>query len=141
MLYLCKISNKVKLYTGVCIIITFWQCNMMVYVGMLYFFQMFLCLRCHHGLAHMMVREHPVVGRILLTRHQYHRIWLRLSLPWSMPLRIIRASCAKWRAISSNITEVELLHKDLVILHIWNSLRLDPRSSSKQKNLEKTING
>jgi hypothetical protein len=25
--------------------------------------------------------------------------------------------------------------KDLRILHIWNSLRLDPRSSSKQKNL------
>jgi hypothetical protein len=25
----------------------------MVYVGMLYFSQMFLCLRCHHGLAHM----------------------------------------------------------------------------------------
>jgi hypothetical protein len=26
------------LYNGVCIIITFQQCNMMVYVGMLYFF-------------------------------------------------------------------------------------------------------
>jgi hypothetical protein len=92
------------LYTGVCIIITFWQCNMMVYVGMLYFFQMFLCLICHHGLAHMMVRGHPAVGRILLTRHQYHQHWPRLSLPWSMPPLIIRASCAKWRAISSNRT-------------------------------------
>jgi hypothetical protein len=39
----------------------------MVYAGMLYFFQMFLCLRCHHGLAHMMVRGLPVVGKILLS--------------------------------------------------------------------------
>jgi hypothetical protein len=36
-MYLCKISKEVKLYNGVCIIITFQQCNMMVYVGMLYF--------------------------------------------------------------------------------------------------------
>jgi hypothetical protein len=134
-LYLCKISNKVELYTGVCIIITFWYCNMMVYVGMLYFFQMFLCLRYHHGLAHMMVQELPAVGRILPTRHQYHQLWPRLSLPWSMPPLIIHASCVKWRAMSSNSTEEELLLKDHVILHIWNSLRLDPRSSSKQKNL------
>ena len=71
----------------------------MVCAGMLYFFQMFLCLRCHHRLAHMMVRGLPAVGRILPTRHQYHQLWPRLSLPWSMPLQIIRASCAKWRAI------------------------------------------
>jgi hypothetical protein len=36
-MYLCKISKEVKLYNGVYIIITFQQCNMMVYVGMLYF--------------------------------------------------------------------------------------------------------
>jgi hypothetical protein len=120
---------------GVCIIITFWQCNMMVYVGMLYFFQMFLCLRCHHGLAHMMVRGHPAVGKILLTRHQYHQHLPRLSLPWSMPPPIIRASCAKWRAISSNRTEAEFPHKDRVILLIWNSLILNHCFSLKQRNL------
>jgi hypothetical protein len=76
-----------------------------------------------------------MVGRILLTRHLYHRLWPRLSLPWSMAPLIIHACCVKWRAISSNSTEAELLRKDLEILHIWNSLRFDPRSSSKQKNL------
>jgi hypothetical protein len=44
-----------------------------------------------------------------------------------MPPLIIRAYCAKWWAISSNSTEAELLLKDRVILHIWNSMRLDPR--------------
>jgi hypothetical protein len=108
---------------------------MMVYAGILYFSKMFLCLRCHHELAHMMVRRLPAVGKILLTRHQYHRLWLRLSLPWSMSLRIIHASCAKWRAISSSSMVGELLRKDRVKLHIWNFLRLDPRSLLKQKNL------
>jgi hypothetical protein len=50
-------------------------------------------------------------------------------------LLIIRASCAKWRAFNSNRTEAEFPHKDRVILLIWNSLRLDHRSSSTQKNL------
>jgi hypothetical protein len=83
----------------------------------------------------MMVRELPVVGKILPIHHQYHRLWPRLSLPWSMPPLIILASCAKWLAISSNNTKEELLLKDRLKQHIWNSLRFDPRSSSKQKNL------
>jgi hypothetical protein len=99
---------------------------MMVYAGMLYFSQMFLCFRCHHGLTHMMVQGLPAVGNILLTRHQYHQLWLRLSLPWSMPLRIIHAFCAKWWAISFNSMVGELLLKDRK-LHTWNFLRLDPR--------------
>jgi hypothetical protein len=40
----------------------------------------------------------------------------------------------KWRATNSNSTEAEFPLKDRVILLIWNSLRLDRRSSPKQRN-------
>jgi hypothetical protein len=45
-----------------------------------YISQMFLCLRCHLGLVHMMVRGHPAVGKILPTRQRYHQHWPRLSV-------------------------------------------------------------
>jgi hypothetical protein len=37
----------------------------MVYIGMLYFSQMFLCLRCHQGLVRMTMWVLPVVEKIL----------------------------------------------------------------------------
>jgi hypothetical protein len=96
----------------------------MVCIGMLYFSQMFLCLRCHHGLVRMTVRGLPVVGKILLIRHLYHQHWPRLSLPWSMLLQIIPASYVRWRVINSSIMAEELLHRDRVKPRIWNSLKL-----------------
>jgi hypothetical protein len=52
----------------------------MVCFGILYFPNV-LCLRCRLGLVDRMVREPPVGGKLLLTRHQYLQPWLRQSLP------------------------------------------------------------
>jgi hypothetical protein len=45
----------------------------MVCIGMLYFSQMFHCLRCHQGLVLRTVRVLPMVGKILLIHHLYHQ--------------------------------------------------------------------
>jgi hypothetical protein len=52
---------------------------MMVYIGMLYFSQMFLCLRCHQGLMRMTVRVLPVVGKTRPIHRMYRQHWPRLS--------------------------------------------------------------
>jgi hypothetical protein len=95
----------------------------MVCIDMLYFSQMFLCLRCHQGLVRMTVQGLPVVRKILLIRHLYHQRWLRLSLPWLMLLSIIPTSYVRWRVINSSSMAEELLHKDHVRPHIWISLK------------------
>jgi hypothetical protein len=132
-LYLCKISKKVELYNGVCIVITFQQCNMMVYVGMLYFPnvslpQMPSRTRAHVGAGMSRGGEDtpnpPPVPPTLA----------EVIAAWSTPPRIIHAFYARWQATNSNSMEVEFPLKDHVILTIWNSLRLDCCSSLKQRN-------
>jgi hypothetical protein len=113
----------------------------MVCIGMLYFSQMFMCLRCHHGLVRMTVRGLHVVEKILLIRHMYHQHWPRLSLPWSMLLQIIPASCVRWREINSSSMAGEFLHKDRVKPRIWNSLRHVLHFLLKQKTLLKLMSG
>jgi hypothetical protein len=80
------------------------------------------------------MRGRPAVGKILLIHHPYHLLWLRLSLPWSVPPLIIRASCVKWQATNSNSMEAVFPLRDHEILLIWNSLKLACHSSLKQRN-------
>jgi hypothetical protein len=106
---------------------------------MLYFSQMFLCLRCHQGLVRMTVRVLLVVGKILQIYHLYHKRWPRLSLPWLMRLPIIPASYARRRVIKSSSMAEGLLHRDHVKLHTWTSLKRVPRSLLKLKILLKPM--
>jgi hypothetical protein len=57
---------------------------MMMYINMLYFYQIFLCLRCHPELMHMTARERPVVVKTHPIHHLYRQRWPRILLPWSM---------------------------------------------------------
>jgi hypothetical protein len=97
-----------------------------VCIGMLYFSQMFLCLRCHQGLVRMTVRVLPVAGKILQIHHLYHQRWPRLSLPWLTRLSIIPAFYARWRVTNSSSKAEGLLHRDRVKPHTWTSLKRVP---------------
>jgi hypothetical protein len=113
----------------------------MVCIGMLYFSQMFLCLRCHQGLVRMTVRVLHVDGKIALIHHLYHQRWLRLSLPWLMRLPIIPASYMKWRVTNSSSMAEGLLPRDHVKPHIWISLKRVPHSLLNLKILLKLMSG
>jgi hypothetical protein len=113
----------------------------MVYIGMLYFSQMFLCLRCHQGLMRMTAQVLPVVRKTRPIHHRYRQRWPRLSLPWSMRPPTIPAFYVKWREINSSNMVEGLIHRDHVRLHTWTSLKPVPHSSLKPKTLWKPTNG
>jgi hypothetical protein len=113
----------------------------MVCIGMLYFSQIFLCLRCHQGLVRMTTRVLPVAGKILQIHHMYHQHWSRLSLPWLKRLSIIPAFYARWWVTNSSNKAEVLLPRDRVKLHTWTSLKPDLHSSLKPKTLWKPTNG
>ena len=113
----------------------------MVYIGMLYFSEMFLCLRCHPGLMRMTLRILPVVGKTRPIHRLYRQRWPRLSLPWSMRPPTIPAFYAKWREINSSNKAEGLIHRDYVRLCIWTSLKPVPHYSSKPKIPSKLTTG
>ena len=113
----------------------------MVCIGMLYFSQMFLCLRCHQGLMRITVLGLPVIGKILLIHHLYHQRWPRLSLPWSLRPLTTPASSVKWWDSNFNSKAGGLIPRDPTKLHIWTSRKHVPHFSSKPKIPSKLTNG
>jgi hypothetical protein len=114
---------------------------MMVYVSMLYFFQIFLCFRCHQGLMHMTVSVLPVVGKTHPIHRLYRQRWPRLSLPWSMRPPTTPALYVKWREINFSNKAEGPIRRDPVKLHTWISRKPVPHYSLKPKTLSKPTNG
>jgi hypothetical protein len=140
-MYLCKISNEVELYNGVCIIIIVQQCNKDDVCLACYISKCFFCLRCHPGLVLMMGQVHPAAGRTLPIRYLYLLPLPRLSLFWSTPSSTTRAFCAKWRETNFNNTEEGVHLKDHATPPIWSSPRPIYRSLSRRRNPWKLMNG
>jgi hypothetical protein len=113
----------------------------MVCISMRYFFQIFLCFRCHLELVHMTAREHLVARMIHQIHRRFHPRWLRLSLPWSPRPLTTPASFAKWRDNNCSSKAGELIRKDPAKLHIWISRKHVPHYSSRLKIPLKLTNG
>jgi hypothetical protein len=113
----------------------------MVCISMLYFFQIFLCFRCHPKLVHMTARERPVVKKIHPIHRRYCPRWPRLSLSWSPRPLTTPASYVKWRDINFSNKAEGLIRRDPVKLHTWISQKPVPHYSSKPKILSKLTNG
>ena len=113
----------------------------MVCISMLYFFQIFLCFRCHLEVVHMTAWEHPVVKKIHPIHRRYHPRWLRLSLPWSPRPLTTPASYVKWQDNNFSNKAGGLIHKDPAKLCTWISRKPVPHYSSKQKIPSRLTNG
>jgi hypothetical protein len=105
----------------------------MVYISMLYLFQIFLCFRCHLEPVHMTARERPVVKMIHPMHRRYRPRWPRLSLPWSPRPLTTPASYVKWRDINFSSKVGGLIRKDPAKLRTWISQKPIPHYSSKLK--------
>jgi hypothetical protein len=113
----------------------------MVYISMLYLFQIFLCFRCHLEPVHMTARERPVVKMIHPMHRRYRPRWPRLSLPWSPRPLTTPASYVKWRDINFSSKVGGLIRKDPAKLRTWISHKPIPHYSSKLKIPSKLTNG
>jgi hypothetical protein len=107
----------------------------------IFFSQMFLCLRCRQRLVDRTVQEPPVVRKLLLINHQCPQRWPRLSLPWSTRLLTIPAFYVKWQETSSSNMAEGFLPRDHERLHTRTSLKPVPHFSSKPKIPSEPTNG
>jgi hypothetical protein len=113
----------------------------MVCISMLYFFQIFLCFRCHPELVHMTARERPVVKKIHPIHRRYRPRWSRLSLPWSPRPLTTPASYVKWRDINFSNKAGGLIRRDPAKHRTWISRKPVAHFSSKLRIPSKLTNG
>jgi hypothetical protein len=111
-----------------------------MYQHVIFFFQIFLCFRCHLELVHMTAQEHPVAKKIHQIHRRFHPHWPRLSLPWSPRPLTTPASFMKWRDSNCSSKVGELIRKDLTKLRIWISRKLFIHYSSRPKIPSKLTN-